>query len=534
MTNSRFDLRWSAWVGLSFGAAIAAAEAPSQAMREGWRELLPSARVVLDPQNNICTNTRGPELDYYARKTDPRGNLIWVDSYGDPNRHESSKWLAVDSAGNIILTGHRSTQGMLTVKFGANGGVLWARLDPTVREGYRVEVDAADNVYVAGQVFDPYNRDDFVTIKYDPAGNQLWRRQRDFWGNQDGPHALAVTPAGRVAVTGGSSSNMATVVYDTNGNELFFDWRLASTGQDIAFGADDSVYFCGNAVGNAALVVALDPSGAQLWATQHLGPNGPFAFAYRLAIDSAGNIVAVGHCSSTTAYMDWLIFKLNPGGSVLWSRIYDGFGGNEEFCRSVAIGPDDSVYVAGSGGVSGVCGPISGLGDVVERYDPAGNLVWHYEEACASGVPRSIVIERFGDVVVSESTGDVIWLEQEDWMTLGAALPGSAGDPDLDVRGYLDPSGQITLSVENARPGTLGLHVLGWWRADTPLLGGTLIPYWNLTAPFQADGAGHASLVIPLPGFIPVATEMYLQSWLLDPAAVQGAAATDAVVKALQ
>ena len=518
--------------GIALAAVSVVAQLPAQPVREGWRQSMWSSRVVLDHQNNICTNTSGPLLDFYATKSDPRGNVIWVERFGDSPSRESSKWLAVDSVGNVILTGHRSSVGMLTVKFGANGSVLWAHVDPTVREGYRVEVDALDNIYVAGVTFDPRNRDDFVTVKYDPAGNVVWRRQRDFFGNQDQPTAMAVTAAGTVAVTGGSSNDMATVVYDTFGNEMFFDWRLASPGQDIVFGPDGSVYVCGGAVGAAALLVALDPSGAEAWTVQHSGPNGPFGYATRLAVDSLGNIVAIGHTDSTTAYMDWMVFKVDPVGNVLWGRTFDGFSGDDEFARAVAIGPDDSVYVTGSGGVTGICSPISRLGEVVRRYAADGSLLWHHEEACGGG-PRSVVIERFGDIVLGGGS-QVVWLEQRDWMTLGAALGGSRGIPNLDLQGFFDASGSVALSIEDAPPTTAGVHVIGGRRADLGLFGGTMVPYWDVAVPFWTDANGRVSLSFRLPGFLPIATELYWQSWLLDPAAPQGLVATDAVVKALQ
>ena len=69
---------------------------------------------------------------------------------------------------------------------------------------------------------------------------------------------------------------------------------------------------------------------------------------------------------------------------------------------------------------------------------------------------------------------------------------------------------------------------------NLPIAGGTLVPFLDLVAPFATDASGQATGSFRLPGLIPVASEFYVQSWLLDPSAVQGLAATDAVVKALQ
>jgi len=512
---------------LLFGLALVTVPvaASAQSVREAWRQPLQSARLVLDHHNNICTNTSGPLLDFYARKTDPRGNEVWVQSYGSPLYHEHSKWLTADSQGNVILTGHRSGQGLLTVKFSNTGSVLWAVQDGTVGEGYRVEVDAADNIYVgatyAGNV---------VVIKYDPFGSELWRQQRGYFND---PHSMAVRPDGTVALTGGSTSWMASVVFDTNGNEIFWDSRPGSSGQDIVFDSNGSIYVCGGAVGLASLLVALDANGNELWTVEHIGPNGPFAFAVRLAVDSADNILVAGHCSSTTAYMDWLTFKVDPGGNVQWTQTYDGFSGNDEFCKAITVGPDDSVYIGGSGGVSGVCSPIPGLGEVVRRFDANGNLIWHHEEACG-GQPQSIVVEHFGDAVVGGGVSSIVWLQQRDWMTLGHSLAGTNGAPDLHADGYLDPSGQVSLSVDNALANAIGVHVIGVSPNYQSVFGGVLVPTFNLALPFQTDPLGQTSSSFTLPAFVPLFTELYLQSWLFDPVSVQGFAATDAVTKALQ
>ena len=52
--------------------------------------------------------------------------------------------------------------------------------------------------------------------------------------------------------------------------------------------------------------------------------------------------------------------------------------------------------------------------------------------------------------------------------------------------------------------------------------------------PTVTDAAGAATLGLTLPGFVPIASEFYVQSWIVDPGARQGFAGSDAVMKALQ
>ena len=526
-------------VGFSISALCAFPMlAPAQSVVEQWRVPQFSTRFQFDFQNNICVDTGGPLLDFYAKKYDPRGNLIWEESFGSPLAVDHSNWLAVDAQGNIVLTGHRhgALGGLLTVKFGANGTVLWSQLEQIGAEGYRVEVDAADNIYVAATVIDnSARRNDFLTIKYDPDGNVVWQNQRDFGLDFDVPAALAVTPAGRVAVAGESTNDMALVVYDAFGNEEFGDVHLSPDGaNDVAFGPDGSVYICGLAVGPGGLVVKYDADGQKAWTTSFQGPNGPFGYFRRLAVDSQGNIVAVGHGDSTTAYMDWLICKMDPAGDVLWGRTHDGFSGNEEMAHAVTVGPDDAIYVSGTAGTAG-CPPFvtRGLGLVTIRYDADGNRDWIYEAPCSGSPPSWIAIDSLGELVVN-GLGEITRMVRQKWMTLGGATPGTNGTPSLDVRGYLDPFGQVTVALDSARPQAAGVHVLGASRLNAPFAGGLFVPSPDLLVPFTTDPLGSHGLSFALPSLIPLATELTFQAWIVDPAAVRGLAASNAVIKGLQ
>jgi len=308
-----------------------AATSSAQAVKEDWRLQSFGTRFQFDFQNNICIDGSGPLRDIYAHKFDPRASLIWQQSSGNPLVNEHPNWMAVDSRGNVIVTGHRTSGttvqgGMMTVKFSASGAVLWSVVAPLSREGYRVEVDATDNIYVAGDVFDnSARRRDFLTVKYDPNGNEVWRNQRDFGLNNDQPSSLAVSPAGRVAVSGSTNVTMAVIVYDVNGNEVFGDVHSPTRGgHDVAMAADGSVYVCGLGSQSGGTVVQWDALGNKVWASVYRTSYSPFGNFQRLALDSAGNVVAVGWGTGQYGYQDWLIAKFDPSGNLLWGTTHIG------------------------------------------------------------------------------------------------------------------------------------------------------------------------------------------------------------------
>jgi hypothetical protein len=149
-----------------------------------------------------------------------------------------------------------------TVKYDAAGNQLWAaRYDgPGGRSdsASAVGVDASGNVYVTGYSYASDSWLDYATVKYDADGNQQWVARYDAARGTDEATALVVDAAGGIYVTGYSSATGAqdytTIKYDGDGNQLWemrYDGPANSTDRAQALAVNgSSVYVTGHSMGS--------------------------------------------------------------------------------------------------------------------------------------------------------------------------------------------------------------------------------------------------------------------------------------------
>lgn len=196
-----------------------------------------SVKIKLDNWHNVYVAGYGSDTsgwnDYFVVKYDSAGNQAWVTTYNSPaNRNDYLRDLQIDSLGNIYVTGYSEGENNFdcaTVKYNSSGNQRWvqryngeADLDD---RGYRIAFDQYQNVYVIGYSNGIDTRQDYITLKYDSAGNELWQRRYNGSGNRDDvAKALVVDEQGNCYVTGHSYFNQIniddylTIKYDSAGN----------------------------------------------------------------------------------------------------------------------------------------------------------------------------------------------------------------------------------------------------------------------------------------------------------------------------
>lgn len=347
----------------------------------------------------------------------------WLTRYNGPtNGWDSATCATVDSGGNVYVAGSSETSpknlDYLTAKYLSNGTLLWAT-------GYNgsgnsndvpaaLKVDTAGNVYVTGTSRGPTNGDDIVTVKYDPAGNQLWTARYTSSGIQtDSAAAMQIGSSGDIYVAGSSSNGFTyiTIKYNSSGAEVWKAFFIGTNGNanvatSLALDSLDNVYVTGSSTlayfSSSYATVKYNSNGNQVWAAYYrgLGGLGGLNDPVAVSVDTLGNVYATGRSEelSNSGRYDYATVKYSSGGTQLWAAKYGSLlGGRNDMARSLAVDASGSVYVTGTS--SGV----SGMDFLTIKYSSSGTQLWQTRyngPSNGNDTAAGLMLDSFGNAYV--------------------------------------------------------------------------------------------------------------------------------------
>lgn len=377
------------------------------------------------------------------------GRQRWSSRYSANGGDEVATHLAVDAAGNVVVTGTSYTGAStnydyLTVKYSASGQLLWSARYNGPANGDEVPTtvvcDRTGNVLVTGTSY-AGNQSDYATIKYSPSGQQLWVARYDGPVNgYDVARDVAVDAAGNVAVTGTSAGeaatgyDYATLKYGATTGQLLWQARYSGVGS----GYDEATALAMDASGNVAVTgyahqgaengydyVTLNYSaaGQEHWQARYQGPADSFDEARDVGFDGVGDVLVTGNTFTGTRCANLTVKYAGASGQQRWAARYAG-ADNTSYEQAVGLSLDaaGNVAVVGFSFLSPNDTDFTTL-----KYAPDGQRLWETRYQ-ATGGSNDAVSERAVD-----AAGNV-------YITGGSN--SNAGGPDFTTLKYA-PSGQL-------------------------------------------------------------------------------------------
>lgn len=315
----------------------------------------------------------GTGYDYATIKYDSLGNELWVRRYNGPR--DGDDWAAaivVDAYGSIYVIGtivtSRGDCDYATIRYYANGDTAWIRTydgpgnaDDMAKA---LTLDDRGGVYVTGESYGWGTCEDYAIVKYDSSGNELWVRRHNGPGyGRDAGWAIATDDSGNIYVTGdswgdGTGMDYLTIKYDSSGNELWVSrYNGVEDYRDFAYAIaiDDSgnVYVTGGSQSGPGFflyeyaTVKYDCSGHQVWARRYDGPGTRLDVAHTLALDGSGNVYVSGPSWDDETYYDYATIKYSPSGDQLWVKRFDGPANDYDVAHAMVLDGNGNFYVAG-------------------------------------------------------------------------------------------------------------------------------------------------------------------------------------------
>ncbi|MDD5571344.1 MAG: T9SS type A sorting domain-containing protein, partial [Bacteroidales bacterium] len=325
------------------------------------------------------TKNSGTSYDYTTIKLNTNGDTLWLRKYNSPANESDKAWgIDIDIFGDVYVTGESDSDPSLvsnddfcTVKYNASGVQQWVqRYNGTGNKTDRavaIEVSIWGTAYVTGRSSNGTD-DDIVTIQYTGAGVEQWVKKYNGGNGDNHPSAMTIDGWENVYVTGtsrqvgGLYDDYVTIKYNSGGTQIWAP-RYDGTGSGndmpkaILTDASGNVYVTGQSDADTSssaenfnyLTVKYNSSGAKQWAKDYNGSANANDVAMGIVLDDSSNVYVTGQCDNGSAVLknyDFATIKYNPSGTQQWYAVYNGPGNGSDGANAIAY-RKGAVYAAG-------------------------------------------------------------------------------------------------------------------------------------------------------------------------------------------
>ena len=360
--------------------------------------------IALDSEGNIYVagETEGAfsDDDIVTIKYSPEGDELWVRVLEGYGRYNLGIGIVVDQYNCAYVLGSLgpSPRDYIVIKYDSSGVEQWIQIYDGPINGddkpAAIGIDPDGFIYVTGASIGNSTQYDYYTIKYDSEGNEVWAHRYNELpdSSSDKATGLDIDQSGNVYVTGTSTdrelnNDIVTVKYNSAGDILWterYSYTRESGDEALFISLDDpeAVYIggrCRSILLDDIMIVKYDSAGVLQWDYFFPCPGGA-EFLEGIAVDNDGNVCATGYTG--WIYCDWLTFKCDADGALLWSQTYSS--GTYFGDRSKALVFDESgaIYVTGWSSSDWLTKKFAGDGDELFSiiYDGPCSLTDHAQD----------------------------------------------------------------------------------------------------------------------------------------------------------
>ena len=262
---------------------------------------------------------------------------------------------------------------------------------------------------------------DYLTVKYDSAGQEQWVASYNGPGNAfDFAFAIAVDSSGNVYVTGESSGldsayDYATIKYNSMGQE---QWVVRYNGpanyddvaEAITLDSSANVYVTGYSYGVGDMgvdyaTIKYNSAGQEQWVARYNGGTRSDDYATAIAVDSSGNVYVTGDSLGVgDLNPDYATIKYDFAGQQQWVSRYDGPANAADSAKAIAVDSSGNVYVTGESAGQGTRNDFATV-----KYNSTGHEQWvvrYNGPANGDDQAKAIAIDTSGNVYVTGQSLD--------------------------------------------------------------------------------------------------------------------------------